>query len=52
MFATNPFGNSGILCDKCCIIIAHEIDAEAATYYADKQHFCGKCYEEFEGDHD
>jgi len=49
MFAINPFGNTGIICDKCSIVIAHEIDAEEATKYANVHHFCPECYEEFEG---
>jgi hypothetical protein len=48
MFATNPFGNAGIICDKCSIVIAHEIDSNTATKLAHMDHFCVRCYEEFE----
>jgi len=50
MFAVNPFGNTGIICDKCFIIIHHGIDAEMATDLANGDHFCVSCFEELEED--
>jgi hypothetical protein len=50
MFAVNPFGNTGIICDVCSLVIHHEIDAQMATDLADGTHFCVQCYEKFDED--
>ena len=49
MFATNPCGNTGLICDKCCVIIVHELDNDDIKMLDNGAHFCVSCYEELEG---
>jgi len=50
MFALNPFGKTGIICDTCSVIIYHEIDADMASEFANGDHFCVSCFEKIEED--
>jgi hypothetical protein len=45
MFAVNPLGKTGVICDVCCLIVHHEISSYMATELANKDHFCPKCFE-------